>query len=984
MEPRSGMVAQRARARARTDMNPQRWQQVKELFHAALERDAGERPGYLTNRCADDPELLREVESLLAQHEHAHGFLSRPALADTGDTGELLDAGEAARLDALAGQRIGHYAIERLLGKGGMGAVYMARDVRLGRRVALKLLAPRLALREDRVRRFQREARAGSALNHPNLVTVHEIGQLEDLYFIVTELVDGQTIAARIDERPFDCDELVNVATQVADALDEAHASGVIHRDIKSSNIMLTHRGQVKILDLGLAKMHARQADSILTTSSGAHTGLGTIMGTVPFMSPEQSRGEEVDARTDLFSFGVVMYHMACGRLPFVGATALEILEHIRSSDPEPVSRLNPRIPAELERIIGRCLARQREQRYQRARALGHDRRALARGSTAGRETSAGAARLRRRAWIGATTGVAIAAGLASVMIMGGRAGPIPTPAVSAASAAQAAWLRPARFTQLTHHAGEEIFPHLGPDGSSFVYASRASGNWDIYYQRIGGSNAFNLTADSAAGDHEPALSPDGAWIAFRSERDGGGIFLMEVTGESVRRVSAVGANPAWSPDGEELVFATFETRFPNHRRPGELWAVNIASGAQRLVAGADAAQPAWSPRGHRIAYWGLRPGSGQRDIWTVSATGGDPVPVTDDAFLDWNPVWSPDGAQLYFASNRGGSMNLWRVAIDQVTGQVLGAPEPVTTPSSYAAHISFSGDGKRMAYTHVLSRSNLQRVGFQPDTETITGEPVWITQGSIRFRSPELSPDGQWLVAVATDEANREDLFVMRADGSARRRLTDDDHRDRAPRWSPDGQRIGFYSDRSGKYEIWSIDANGSDLRQVTHTTGGDVYYPIWSPDGARLLYQHRGAGNFLIDADAPWAEQSPERLAPDEAAIFTPWSWSPDGSKLAGGLRRHGPGPGAVATYSLATGEYEQLTTAALEPAVWLQDSRRLLIRDQGALSLVDSHSKRVRELLSVAPDEIGSLALSADDRTIYFDRVTTEADIWLADLE
>lgn len=964
-------------------MNPQRWQRIKELFHAALELGAAERRAYLVERCADDTDLLRELESLLAQHEHAQGFLSRPVLSD------MLGSGEAARLDSLVGRQIRHYAIERLLGSGGMGAVYLARDLRLKRRVALKLLPPHVALHDVRIHRFRREAWAGSALNHPNIVTVHEIGQEDGLYFIVTELVDGQTIEARIgaghDRQPLAWSEIVDISLQAADALDAAHALGIVHRDIKSSNIMLTRRGQVKILDFGLAKFRDEHEDRLVVTSSGMHTQSGAIMGTVPFMSPEQSRGEEVDHRTDLFSFGVVMYQMACGRLPFAGASTLDTLEQIRNGDPEPVSRLNPRLPAELEGCITRCLAKERERRYQSARELWNDLRALAVSGTGGPQYPATASRLRRWAWSGAAAGGVLAGTLASILaVKTYQAAPGSARAADAAPAL--GQVRPARFTQLTHQAGEELYPSLAPDGGSFVYASPAAGNWDIYHQRIGGSGAVNLTADSTQNDLEPAISPDGQWIAFRSERDGGGIFLMDASGESVRLLSAIGANPTWSPDGRELAYATQQTRFPEGRQPGEIWTVNIVTGEQRLLAAVDASQPTWSPHGHRIAYWGVHQGSSRRDIWTVPTTGGPPMAVTDDEFLDWNPVWSPDGKQLYFASDRGGSMNLWRVAMDEVTGHVLGAPEPVTTPSPYAAHISFARDGKRIAYAHVLSRSNLQRVAFDPDSGTLAGEPVWITQGSILMSNPDVSPDGEWLVVTTADEASREDLIIMRADGTSQRRLTDDIHKDRAPRWSPDGQRIAFYSDRSGKYEIWSIDPNGAALRQLTHTSGRDVYSPVWSPDGSRLLYQHRGQGNFIIDVDRPWAGQSPERLPQGDVEMFTPWAWSPDGQKLAGGLRRRGQHVSTLATYSLATQEYESLTPLGLNPAVWLQDGERLLFLDfpRRTIHLVNSRTKEVREAMSVAPDTLGSFALSPDQRTIYFDRMVTEADIWLAELE
>ncbi|MGH2625345.1 MAG: DPP IV N-terminal domain-containing protein, partial [Anaerolineales bacterium] len=259
-------------------------------------------------------------------------------------------------------------------------------------------------------------------------------------------------------------------------------------------------------------------------------------------------------------------------------------------------------------------------------------------------------------------------------------------------------------FTQLTDDPGPERFASLSPDGRSLAYASFASGNSDIYLLRVGGRNPVNLTQGAAAHDRQPAFSPDGEQIAFRSDRDGGGIFVMGATGESVRRLTDAGHNPAWSPDGKQIVFGTEGIERPEARftTNSQLWVINLSNGEKRQLTRPDvvpdAVQPHWSPRGHRIAYWAIR--GGQRDIWTVGADGSKPTAITQDAALDWSPVWSPDGKFIYFSSDRGGSMNLWRVPIEETSGSVPGPPEPLTTPSPYAGLISISRDGRRIAYT--------------------------------------------------------------------------------------------------------------------------------------------------------------------------------------------------------------------------------------------------------------------------------------------
>ena len=313
----------------------------------------------------------------------------------------------------------------------------------------------------------------------------------------------------------------------------------------------------------------------------------------------------------------------------------------------------------------------------------------------------------------------------------------------------------------------------------------------------------------------------------------------MGSTGESVKRLTDFGYDPAWSPDGKQIVFSSGDGQNPWSRDAlAQLWVVPSSGGEVRqLTKEGDAVQPSWSPGGRRIAFWGLRHDSGQRDLWTIPAdAAGEPVPVevTSDPAVDWNPVWSPDGRTLFFASERGGSMNLWRVAIDEASGRPRGEPQPVTTPSRMSGSISLSRDGRQLMFVSSDRRSTIQRFGLDPATGRVVEPPRPVFQGSRVIYTQDLSPDGEW-IAFSTLGV-REDLFVVRSDGTGYRQITDDAFRDRGPKWSPDGARIGFYSDRSGRYETWTIQPDGSGLEQLTKTTGPSRWDTEWSPDGKRL----------------------------------------------------------------------------------------------------------------------------------------------------
>ncbi|CAN5578775.1 hypothetical protein BH20ACI3_BH20ACI3_39560 [soil metagenome] len=973
-------------------MTPERWQQLKQIFQSALERNPAERSAFLSQACADDPALRSEVESLISSHNQAGDSIE--AMAGEAVTEMLADDRK------IVGKQIGRYEVLSRIGRGGMGEVFLAQDMTLGRKVALKLLRTDFTRNEERVRRFRQEAQAASALNHPNILTIHEIGQEGDLHFMATEYVEGEMPRQHISRARITLVQVLDIAAQVASALAAAHHAGIIHRDIKPENIMVRTDGYVKVLDFGLAKLtDPKTAHSEAPTLVKVETEPGVVMGTVSYMSPEQARGLAVDARTDIWSLGVMIYELATGRQPFEGETASDVMSLILQKEPMPLAHSWPEVPGELERIVRKALRKDKEERYQTIKDLLIDLRNLRKEleleaemerSTppiSGRATSSGqSAAATERSTSSAEYIVTeikqhkrAAALILGITILAvvllyvlSRRNPLTkeAPTINAT------------FTQLTDQSGPEYFPSLSPDGKSFVYAGFASGNWDIYLQRVGGKNPINLTKDSPADDTQLAFSPDGERIAFRSERDGGGIFIMGATGENVRRLTDLGFNPAWSPDGKEIACAEEPIVYPVARGlvSSPLWVVNVATGEKRLIMKGDAVQPNWSPHGHRIAYWG-RPKEDHRDILTIPASGGEPVPVTDDPAMDWNPVWSPDGKHLYFVSDRGGSMNLWRVPVEEQTGRVLGPPEPVTTPSPYSQHLSFSGDGRRIAYVQMITRMNLQQVGFDPERETVVGQPVPVTQGSRRATHPDLSPDGEWLAFDSQGE-KQEDIFVIRRDGTGLRQLTDDIHLDRTPRWSPDGKRIAFFSNRGGKMEIWTVNPDGGRLQQLTYSSA-PVIRPVWSPDGTRLAYEAQRQP-FIMEVGKLWNEQTPQALPPtSDSNGCIVRSWSPDGRKLAGTLQGPDGQNVGIVIYSLASQRYEQLTDFGFVPS-WLSDSRRLLFQHQGKIYLVDSQSKRVHEVLSVAPHETRGVTLSRDDRLIYFGLATIEADVWLMSLE
>jgi len=905
------------------------------------------------------------------------------------------------------GVTLAHYRILSALGAGGMGEVYEALDERLDRAVALKVLPHEFVQNEERVRRFVLEAKSASGLNHPHIVTIYDIGHAEPeqkdpadpstpgkpVHYIAMELVRGLSLHDKIHGEKAPLKELVRWLAQVAEGMAKAHAAGIVHRDLKPENVMISNDGFAKILDFGLAKLtegktpiegNASMATAVRNTHEGA------VMGTVGYMSPEQVQGRVVDARSDIFSFGCMLYEATTRQRAFDADSQIETMHQIINATPVPISELNPDAPAELRKMIRRCLAKDPEKRYQSMKDLSlelfdmveefDELSTSASSRSSSGSGSVGAIAPPRRSWpLIATIALLLAAlAVVSTLLLRRQA----SPATSQAEAT---------FTQLTDFGGPESQPALSPDGQYLAYVARPSAesnDRDIFLLRVGGRNPINLTAGTPDVDEQPAFSPDGQSIAFRSGRGGGGIFVMGATGESVRRISDFGFNPSWSPDGKRIVVSTETGNNPRGRSTvATLWIIDVQSREKTKIYDGDAVGPRWSPHGQRIAYWGLpNIGRGQRDIMTIAAEGGKAVLATDDAPLDWSPAWAPDGESLYFLSDRGGSMNIWRAPIDESTGEVNGPLEAVTTPSMWTGDLEIARTAARIAYAASNTQRNIHRIAIDPTTLQAQGGDVPVTSGSTQFVEPSISPDGS--TVVMRSSSGQEDLYIVKPDGSGLRKITDDAAKDRGPKWSPDGKQIAFYSDRSGRYEIWTIDAEGSDLQQVSNTTGRSVWLPEWSPDGKKIVAFNESA-SLVFDLSGVRPTADFETLPPIEKGVsFGASSWSPDGEWLTGMAMREGtPMPG-IWIYSMDSKAYTtkvaDLGDGSYYLPTWTPDGRHMILSFDGGLFAVDRATFEVTKIFQPVGYGASRPSITRDGRMIYFSTDREEGDIWMATIE
>jgi len=875
-----------------------------------------------------------------------------------------------------SGTQLGSYDVLGALGAGGMGEVYRARDTKLDRDVALKILPEEFFEDRDRVARFEREAKALAALNHPGIAAVYSFEAVDGRHILVMELVEGEGLDARIARGAIPLDEALPIARQIAEALEAAHEKGIVHRDLKPANVMVSSQGKVKVLDFGLAK--ALEEDAGTRSGSGLTqsptitaraTQAGVVLGTAAYMSPEQARGKSVDKRADVWAFGAVLYEMLTGRKAFEGETISDTLAAVLRAEPE-WSRLPAETSSNVRRVLRRCLERDRERRL---RDIGDARLELEDTRDEAPEPQpyprpGHRSDRRRKALL-----------LAGLLLLGAVTGGLATRALRpGADVAPRFALR-----RLTELPGPELHPDLSPDGRSLVYTSAAGGNRDLYLLRVGGDRAVNLTAGSSADDEQAAISPDGETIAFRSGRDGGGLFLMGLTGESVRRLTTAGYEPAWSPDGRFLAYATEPVRDPYSRESiSELWTVEVATGKRARLLPGDAVQPTWSPRGDRIAYWVNT--EGQRDIWTVPAGGGKPVPVTEDAPTDWSPEWSPDGEWLYFSSDRGGSMDLWRIAIDAASGRGRSEPERVTSGVRSLGAARFSADGRRLTVMAYDRTVDLTLFEVSTEGKTTLRQLATLRPQSAHWCAP--SPDARWLSCATT--GTPEDLVLLRSDASELRRLTNDAHKDRLASWSPDGETIAFMSTRGGAWNHWGIRPDGSGLRQLT--AFGEVGPATWAPSGQEMIVGAHYKDLWRVDTSRLADARTARRLTPPkEAPRFEPIAWSPKGNRLAGGEpdEEHAGETRTLGVWDLTAGTYRRLDVPPAGRnfgaiAGWLADGRHFIARSRDGIALVDADTGTWRVIGPCA--RFDYLRATPDGRVLLVEHEVTDSDVWMLELQ
>jgi eukaryotic-like serine/threonine-protein kinase len=874
-----------------------------------------------------------------------------------------------------AGTKLGPYEILSAIGAGGMGEVYRARDPRLNRDVAIKVLPASFSADPDRLRRFEHEAKAAGVLNHPNVTAVYDIGTGADGEpYVVQELLEGETLRAALASGKLPPRRAVEYAIAVARGLAAAHEKGIVHRDLKPENLFITADGNVKILDFGLAKLTEPTGVGIQTNMPTATPGTepGVVMGTLGYMSPEQVRGKPADHRSDIFAFGAILYEMLSGSRPFRGDSAADTMSAILREDPPELSVTNQSVSPALERIVRHCLEKTPERRLHSAHDLAFELESLTQTSGAAAMASHRPFRMTRLA-----LGTAVFAAIAAAFLIGHRT-----------ASARASGMDQRAYRQLTNLAGAETSPALSPDGQTLAFVRKIQGRYDIWIQRAGGQNPTDLITGCERDSYSPAFSPDGSLIAYGSQCAGGGIFVMGATGENTRRLSEIGSDPAWSPDGKEVVFNTEASWLPWSRNTtSELWIADVASGKTRKLFDGDAVQSSVSPHGLRIAYWGLNEGGSQRDIWTIPyrglAKGEKAVPVTQDAALDWNPVWSADGRFLYFLSNRNGSMNLWRIPVDERTGKTLGPPEPRTLPARETYGFALSRDGKRLAYVASETAFSLEHVAFDPAAGRPIGQPVEILQTSQPISNPTVSPDGA-LLAFDGLGSVQEDLFLMRVDGTGLRKIIDDAPRDRLPTWSPDGKKIAFQSDRSGGWEVWTILPDGGGLTQLTRTKGRNFNYPVWSPDGRRIAVSDSTSGSAILELDANGAVVKTTRLPdPPDQRMALPSSWTADGRLLVGLYTKEFAGAFDVATFNPEKGSYEILKAPKrFFGGPYSLPPRWVVVTQNDGVSLIDLGGAETHLLLPNPPGGSYLFATATrDGKALYLARIHENADIWEA---
>ncbi|MBL8208053.1 MAG: protein kinase [Blastocatellia bacterium] len=969
-------------------------QQIEAVFHDACNLAPDERTAFIAQACAGDEDLRREVEALLTSDEQAGPLIETPAYQMAAPL--LLES----QSPAFAAQSISHYQIIALLGQGGMGEVYQARDTRLDRTVALKILPADVATNSERLRRFVREAKAASALNHPHVATIYEIGEAENVNFIAMEYVEGQTLAARINGQPLAIQEVVDIGLQIADALDEAHCKGIIHRDIKSANVMLTPRRQVKVLDFGLAKIAQPQSiDSDISTL--AKTQSGVVMGTVPYMSPEQALGRAIDHRSDLFSLGVVVYEMVTGRLPFSGSSTGETLDRILHSEPEAMAQFNRDVPVELERIVNKALRKDREQRYQTSKELLFDLQRL-QEELKSRVKIASDGKPEKldsslATWAGGNQNaqvgdppsaptvaytkylirkikqhkrvllaVFIVAGITFgvYQFIGQRQSP---PATSPKPMTPSQTMEMRKLT----NTGNITTAAISPDGKYVAYTQREGGQQSLWLRQVAITSNVQIVPPTKANFTGLTFSPDGNYLYYV---EGSTLYQMPVLGGATRKLIAdVGGPVTFSPDGVQLAFVRNDPGLGEARL---IRASADGSGEQILAtrkrpAMINLESAAWSPSGEVIVVSTLNADAegSYNSVVAVRAREGTETTITSQR---WRHVpslaWLSDASGLVMiardrASAAGSPYQVWHLSYPG------GEARRITNDLQGYRSISLTADARSLITVQEDQVLNLW--------VTMPGKPTSAKQIAAKLGLVgDWTPDGK--ILLHWDLNGNRDIWLTDPDGSGKKQLTVDTHSDVNPKSSFDGRYIVFTSFQSGSPNIWRMDSDGTHPKRLTSGKLDDD--PAISPDDKWVVYKSGSSGKTTlwkvpIDSGAP--VQITNKYS--EYPVI-----SPDGKLIACRYKDEPASPTTIAIIPFEGGEPIKTFDLPISHMRWTTDARALtfIVTRAGVSNLWNQPlaGGPPKQLTNFQAETIHSFAWSRDGKRLALVRGVINNDVVL----
>jgi serine/threonine protein kinase/Tol biopolymer transport system component len=965
-------------------MTPERWEQIGRLYEAASQLNLSARGSFLDHACGDDGELRREVESLLAAEASVGDFIAAPALKDAA---ELMTA-EAP--SAMIGRQFGHYQVLSFLGAGGMGEVYAARDVRLGRKVAIKLLPATIAGDADRLRRFEQEARAIGMLNHPNVLTIHDLDLRGETPFIVSELLEGETLRDRIKRGAIPMHKALDFAMQIARGLAAAHERGVVHRDLKPENLFLTRDERVKILDFGLAKLAQTPSASAAANSIVLpvfHTEPGKVMGTAGYMSPEQVRGDEADSRADMFAFGTIMHEMLTGERPFRGDTAVETMNAILKTDPPNLpDSLASQSPG-LQRLIHRCLEKRPEQRFQSSSDLGFALEALtethSRSMTTSQPTlhlsgqqtlvTRRANRFDRMKWMGwivavvsllAAIGLAVARYRRPPTVMGTLRLSVPPP-------------------EKAIRMGE---PAISPDGRRLAFVAATEGRPLLWVRPLGSLTAQPLPGTEGAA--APFWSPDSRAIGFFAQ---GKLKKIALSGEPPATLcdAPAGRGGAWNRDGVIL--------FVPHPNAG-IHRVPATGGTPAPVTAPDAARqesshlwPGFLPDGRRFLYLVTGQQANEAGIYLASLDGREKQRLTT----------ATSGALVagdYLLFVRDGTLLAQAFDGSRVTGEPLRLAEQMDAGGFGRSGFTASETGV-LVYGARNTGAGNQQLQWVDREGKLLAEPG--AEGT--YIGVALAPDETRLAASRPDQqTGTTDLWLLDLTRGAQQRFTLDPANDMFPLWSPDGGRLAWTSSRDGASSLYAKAASGGEQDELLLRSPHQKTATDWSADGRFLLFQDSDPKTKWDVWALPLGGNRPPVPLLQSAFNETGGRLSPDGRWLAWASDESGRNEIYVQAFQsngTLAGSRWQVSTSGGDGPRWRRDSKELFYAAEGKLRAVEVRggaafeAGATRELFDLrAARAMGGYGVSGDGRKFLLavnteDRSASPFTIvlnWAADLK